>query len=155
MGVEVAIIAGALAASAVSTYKSVKAQRNAAKEQKEANKIQNAAQRNADAVNRRQKLREERVRRSRIIQQAENTGVSGSSGEIGAIGVLANNMGQINANVNASASASNAISARTQKAADYVSDANTWNAVSGLATNVAGIAMASYTPTPKPTTGTV
>ena len=152
MGINVAIVA--LAISAVSTYQSVKASKQAAREQKNANKIQTAAQKNADAAARRQKIREERVRRAQILQQAENTGVSGSSGAIGAVGVLSNNLGQINANVNASADAAGAISDSNQRAADYSSKANTWNAVAGLSANVGGIAMSTYTPKPQPKTET-
>jgi hypothetical protein len=41
------------------------------------------------ALERRRQIREERVKRARILQSAENTGVEGSSGELGAIGSLA------------------------------------------------------------------
>src|SRR5690606_1636712 len=67
---------------------------------------------------------EERVRRARILQSAENTGVEGSSGEIGALGALSTNLGA-NLGFNASRLASsNRISAASQAAADYTSDAN-------------------------------
>jgi hypothetical protein len=47
----------------------------------------------ADAAReRRAQLREERVRRARILQSAENTGVDASSGEFGAIGSLSTNL---------------------------------------------------------------
>ncbi len=54
------------------------------KQQSEA-KAQNAQ---AAANERRRQIREERVRRARILQSSENTGVEGSSGEAGAIGSL-------------------------------------------------------------------
>lgn len=57
------------------------AQEKAASEQR----AQNAAQ---SAQERRQQIREERVRRARILQSSENTGASGSSGEIGATASL-------------------------------------------------------------------
>lgn len=61
-------------------------QREAQSEQKAVNTAQAAAER-------RQQIREERVKRARIIQASENTGVSGSSGEFGALGSLATNLG--------------------------------------------------------------
>ena len=56
-------------------------------------RAQNAAQ---AAQERRNQVREERVRRSRILQSAEGTGVSDSSGEFGALGSLGT---QLSANV--------------------------------------------------------
>lgn len=49
---------------------------------------QKAANAAEQAKERRQQIREERVRRARIIQSAVNTGVEGSSGELGAVGSL-------------------------------------------------------------------
>ncbi len=65
-------------------------------------KANNAA---ALAQGRRKSLREERVRRGRILQASEASGVEGSSGEFGALGALGTNLATgIGANVGAAAS---------------------------------------------------
>ena len=53
-----------------------------------------AAQRAAEAANEKRKLiREERVKRARILQAGENTGTGESSGEFGALGGMATQLG--------------------------------------------------------------
>ena len=59
--------------------------RKAQLQQKSETEAQNAS---AQAMERRRQIREERVRRARILQSSENTGVEGSSGEAGALGNL-------------------------------------------------------------------
>jgi len=84
MGVEVA----ALVLTAYGTAKSIQAQDAAASDRRKAAK-QTAKQRELAAQEqRRQKAREERVRRAQIIQSAASTGTTGSSGELGAIGSI-------------------------------------------------------------------
>lgn len=63
-------------------------QRKAVGEQKKARREQEAVNAARAAQERRQQIREERIRRARIIQSSSNTGVSGSSGESGAVGGL-------------------------------------------------------------------
>lgn len=63
---------------------------------------QKAQQAEAAANERRQQIREERVKRARILQSAENTGTSDSSGEVGALGGLSTNL---NTNVGLNAGA--------------------------------------------------
>lgn len=97
MGIEVLIGVALAAASVAGGFVQASAQSKAAKEaaaaQREANDIQSAAQTVENRQNRRQAIREERIRRARIIQQSETTGVSGSSGQIGATGSLNTNTG--------------------------------------------------------------
>lgn len=62
------------------------AQARIAAEQKAQNSTESARER-------RQQIREERVRRARIMQAAANTGTSESSGEFGALGGLATQLG--------------------------------------------------------------
>jgi hypothetical protein len=88
------------------------AQRKAGAEQAAGNAAQQAAER-------RRSVREERVRRARILQSSENTGTTGSSGETGGIASLSTglssnlgaNAGAINRSVN--------ISNFSQQAADF------------------------------------
>jgi hypothetical protein len=118
------LIAGAsLAMGGISYLEGQSARQDAAesnkKAQAEGEKMQGEARaRNAaDAANeRRAQIREERVRRARILQSAENTGVSGSSGEFGAMGSLSttlssnigSNLGKLNSAQRSSEYAQNA-----------------------------------------------
>lgn len=61
---------------------------------------QKAALAQQAADERRQQIREERVKRARVLQASENTGASDSSGEIGALGGLSTNL-STNIGVNA------------------------------------------------------
>lgn len=64
-----------------------------AQTQREVRSEQAALNAQAAAGERRQQIREERVRRAKILQAAEGTGVSGSSGELGSTGGLATQLG--------------------------------------------------------------
>jgi hypothetical protein len=102
----------------------------ARKDQKEANKdastqrkaIQgenNALNAQKQAQERRALIREERVRRGKIMQSAENTGVSGGSGVEGATGALST---QLSSNLGANlgmAAAGQRIGEYAQNAADF------------------------------------
>lgn len=120
-----------------------KAQSQAAEEQSKANaeqKAQNAAQ---AAAARRQAIREERVKRARVMQAATNTGVSQSSGEMGATGSLSTQLGaNLGFNLGANASADR-ISNYNQNAADLIgsaqnkmADAQMWGSIGSLGTSV-------------------
>ena len=83
-------------------------------------KAQNAAQ---AAQERRTQVREERVRRARVLQSSEGTGVEGSSGEFGAIGALSTNLSSnIGSNLGR-ISASDRTSTYAQNSANFMSDA--------------------------------
>lgn len=64
--------------------------------QEQAQSEQRAEQAAKAAGERRQQLREERVKRSKVMQASANTGTSGSSGEAGALGSLST---QLSSNV--------------------------------------------------------
>lgn len=80
------LVAGA---SASSNYK------KSAAATKEGQAITTAQSRINAASERRQLLREERIRRARLLQGAQNTGTSGSSGEAGASGAITTNIDTI------------------------------------------------------------
>jgi hypothetical protein len=92
-------IAG-LALGAVSTIQQMEAasdaksaRNQAAEEQRKAQAEQKAMNAQQQAAARRQAIREERVKRARIMQASENTGTSFSSSEAGATGGLSTQLG--------------------------------------------------------------
>ena len=95
------------------------ASERAAGQQKEARSVQEAANAQQAAMENRQQIREERVRRARIMQSAQNTGTAMSSGEFGSIGSLSTSL---SSNIGANRGAlqrGQQISALTQNAADF------------------------------------
>lgn len=149
MGTEWYAVA-ALVAGAYSTNEQQKAQkesRNAQKaaleEQKKARLEEKAANASRAAQERRQQIREERVKRARLIQASVNTGVADSSGMLGAQGglntQLASNLG-FNAGLQANADRA---STNLQNAANYGADAQSaanqaamWGQVKGLSMSI-------------------
>lgn len=96
-----------------------RANASAAAEQKKVRGEENALNASKQAQERRAQIREERVRRGRIMQAAENTGVGGSSGESGALGSLGTQL-QTNLGINAGyAAAGQRIGEYQQNAADF------------------------------------
>lgn len=82
------IAAIAAVTSVASAYTQYEAGKDAADAQKKQERIsRNQAKIEQDA-NRRQQIREERVRRGQIEQASQNTGVASSSGESGSLGAL-------------------------------------------------------------------
>lgn len=147
MGVELVVSAIVAAGSAMKQHSAQKqaarAQKDSAEEQRKARAEQSAGQAGQAAAERRAQIREERIRRAKIIQSSENTGVGDSSGEFGATGNLATTLGSnIGANVGAVQRAAN-ITGYNQNAADFLSsaqshmnDANMWGQVGSVATSV-------------------
>lgn len=123
--------AATIASTAVAAYGAVE-QRQAGKEagrqaeksaaaQAAARAEQKAQAAQAAANERRQQIREERVKRARIIQAGENTGTAGSAGEAGALGSLGTQLAtNIGANLGAIRSAENqSIFAQTAADANF------------------------------------
>lgn len=148
MGILTALAGLAVAAYSSSQQRSAqkdaeKAQKKAINEQKTARAEQEAVNARQAAEERRQQIREERVRRAQVIQASANTGVSGSSGELGAVSNLGNQLGS-NIGFNASQIRSaNNITNANQSAADYLSSAqsklnsaNQWGGFAGLGLNI-------------------
>jgi len=137
----VAIAAVAVAAGA--TYASMEQAADARDAQKKAQKVSQAEKAAQQQAQIRQQVRQERVKRAQILQASENTGVSMSSGALGAESVLgtqtAANIGTINRNANSA----NAIGGFLQSAADSQARASNYSAVASFATSVAGGAASS------------
>lgn len=136
------------------TYKSVQIQKQVAEEYTQASRLatklnsdsraeQQAINSQQAAQERRQQIREERVRRGKIIQSSQNTGVSGSSGEGGALSAVStqfsSNVGQNLGMLQGTAN----ISQNEQDAANVMGEANNnmraGQASAGLWTGIAGL----------------
>jgi len=122
-------------------------QKKAEAEQRKARDEQKAQQAAQSAQERRAQIREERVRRARIVQSSENTGVGTSSGSSGATGDLATTLGaNLGYNIGQTA-ASGRISDLNQSAADFMSSsqshintANNWGQVGSIGQSIFGAA---------------
>lgn len=102
---------------------SANAQRSA-QEQAKAQEVQQAGSAQQAAMERRQQIREERVRRARIMQASANTGTVGSSAEFGAIGGI-NTQLQSNIGQNLGAiQRGQAVGAFSQNAANFTTASN-------------------------------
>jgi hypothetical protein len=134
MGLETATLAAISAGTtAVATAYSIDQNQRARSAQKEAQKVQAASNKAAQMEERRQQIREERVRRARILQAGENSGTSLSSGEAGALGGLSTNLSSnMSANFN-KINSSQQLSGFAQDVADASNNAKTAMFASSLA----------------------
>lgn len=119
MGLELVFAAASLAVGLVSTAASTSAANKSAAAQKQAQNIQLAESQNAAKEDKRQLLREERIRRARIMQGSYNSGAAGSSGEIGALGAMTTNVDGKIANSEATSKANIGVNKFNQQAMDY------------------------------------
>lgn len=88
------IIAGvALATTAYSISEQKSEAKKAARAQTQIRNEENAKNKAQQMVERRQQLREERIKRARVVQAAQNTGTAASSGETGAVSSLGTQLG--------------------------------------------------------------
>lgn len=123
MGVVSAIAYAVVAVGAIVANEARKDQKEANKaaavERKQIRGEENALNAQKQAQERRALVREERVRRGKIMQSAENTGTSDSSGAAGAVGALST---QLSSNLGANlgmAAAGQRIGEYAQNAADF------------------------------------
>lgn len=122
---------GALAIGTLSYVSQVKSNKEAQRNVSRANSENKKTQAEQKALNaqkaaneRRQQIREERVRRAQVEQSAENTGVAGSSGELGAVSGLTTQLGaNIGTNLGQLQGVQN-INNYSQAAADFSTAAN-------------------------------
>jgi hypothetical protein len=136
MGIVEAVAIASLAVAAGSAYMQSEAQKDAASEQRKARNEQKAVNAAQAAQERRAQIREERIKRARVMQAAENTGTTGSSGALGAVSNISSqfgsnvgfNLGQI--------SSANRISDYQQNAANDMTRASDWSAVGNVAGSI-------------------
>lgn len=116
MGLETATLAAISAGTtAVGTVYSISQNQSARSEQRKIAATQNASNRQAQAEEQRQRVREERVKRARLLQAGEAAGTTSSSGELGALGSLStqlqsntgSNLGKVNNALSISSSQQN------------------------------------------------
>ena len=126
MGMEIVgyvIMAAGAINSAMEQQEAKKNAANSADEQRKARQEQKASQAQQAAEEKRKMVREERVRRAKILQASENTGVADSSGEAGALGSLATQFSSNTGSNNSSARQGQMIGNYNQAAADFSSAA--------------------------------
>lgn len=134
------VAAGATAYSMQQAENAEDAQYEAAQEQKKAMQSQRAQNESQAMTERRRQLREERVKRARILATSQASGATASSGEVGALGSLSTELSSnLGFNAGALSNASD-ISIFNQKAADFTSEANKLGAESQMWGQVASFA---------------
>ena len=126
-----------VAAGVVQSKKAKKARKKAKRQEIEARDISKAAEQNVNRINRRRVLREERVRRSRIIAAAEGAGAGVSSGAISAPGIIGTNVAAAIAAQSSGTIAAEGISSRLQSAAGFRAKASEAIAAGNLFSSVA------------------
>lgn len=137
MGIEILAYA-ALAVSAYSAVESASAQKEAAAAQRKAQSEQKAINASQAAAERRQQIREERIKRAKIVQASTNTGVTDSSGEAGSTSSLSTQLGSnVGQNLGTIQSMNN-ISNYQQQAANAMTDAADWNAIGSVSQSIFG-----------------
>lgn len=125
MGIELVIAGLSAVVGVVGGIMQANAASSAAAAQKEANLVQGAQQENVSAESRRQRIREQRIRRAQIIAASENQGTTASSGQVGAVGALSSNLAGLVSSSMGESKANAAVNRHTQAAADFTSTANT------------------------------
>ena len=116
MGTEAFWLAAVSAAVGVAT--SVDAsnkQKAAARDAKDAQAIQRNQQAAQDAIQRRAAIREERIRRAQILQNAANSGAAGSSGSANAISNLSGKVGASLSNISFGSQTADQVTALNNK----------------------------------------
>tara|TARA_Y100001973_G_scaffold106665_1_gene186296 strand:+ start:17081 stop:17608 length:528 start_codon:yes stop_codon:yes gene_type:complete len=136
IGVGTIIAAASLATTAAAGYMQYQAASDAADAREEAGKISGAQQQIQQRRGTRQAIREERIRRARIMQAAESTGVGGSSGQFGSTAALSTLTGTNVANQRGQAAAARGIGAANQRAADAQSTGQMWGAIGQVSGSV-------------------
>lgn len=134
------IAAAAVAVAAGSAYAANEQSKEAASERKKAGKVSSAEQEARASESRRQQIREERVRRATILQSSENTGVTSSSGQLGAISALGSQVGGNISSINRQSESANAIGSLNQSAANLDYRAGQAQQIGGFAGTVFGVA---------------
>ena len=94
MGLEAATLASITAATSVTTAAiGISQNIRQRSEQQRAKEAQLARNKSQELEEQRRQIREERIRRARIMQSSENMGTQSSSGEAGAVGSLSTKLG--------------------------------------------------------------
>ena len=139
MGFATVAAIAALVVSAGSAYMSHKARKKAMSQREKASRTASAENevRRRGAI--RAQVRQERIRRAQILQQSANTGVTGSSGELGGISSLGS---QTSFNTSSTRRRSNSMIGENnylQNANEDMGTAATWTSVGKVASSAYGV----------------
>ena len=115
--IAVAVGISSIGAGVVARKQASKARAAQAAAQREGQAITEASQQNVNRTSRRKALREERVRRARIIQGAETAGISTGSGALSAPGILGTHVAAAFSNQASSTRAARGVGRTNQAAA--------------------------------------
>lgn len=135
------VAVGATAYSMQQAENAEDAQYEAAQEQKKANNATRAQNEASAMQERRKQLREERIKRARVVASSQASGVASSSGEAGALGSLST---QLSSNLGFNKAALNTasdISIFNQNSADFMTEANKLGAESQMWGQIGSLAM--------------
>lgn len=109
----------------IATEKAIKKEKASTEAQKEANRITKAQNKNVALEDRRQRIREERIRRASMISASENVGGGGSSGESGSLSALSTNLATLIGGQRSGDKANTGINTYNQKALDLSTESST------------------------------
>ena len=132
------LIAG-LIISALGTAASIVQGQMAAEEQEKAAEVQRSINASKQQREREQLLREARIKRAQVRQQAENQGAGESSGTLGAISSISNQAGSELGFLTQQGQAMSEISASKKRQASFEESSTTWGSVAKV-----GSTMFSY-----------
>lgn len=133
----VAIIAGiGLAVSAAGTYMSIKAQQKQTRMMRKAQRAQRAQDNMKAARERREAIRSARIASAGVLQGSVNSGVENSSGALGGIGSIEQQLNQGLSFLDGMNTLSDQASTALGKANDYAAKAQTWSQVSDVGMKV-------------------
>lgn len=135
MGVATVLAIASLVIAAGSAYVSYKQNAAMASDRRKAAKVQGAENAAAQQQNIRNQVRQDRIKRAQILQSSENTGVSMSSGSLGASSAMSTQIGSNIGIITRQGNSSSAIGAFNQSAADHGNRAQTWAQASSLASS--------------------
>lgn len=116
----------------VSGFAQARAAKKAADAQREQNNIATAAEKNKNAAARRRALREARIRQSQVQQASVNSGVTYSSGELGALAAISTNTSAAIGEQGADVLTSEGITRQSNIEAKAISTAKRWGAISSI-----------------------
>lgn len=140
---EYIMIAGAVVGAATSIDASNK-QKAASRDQKDEQAIQRNKQSADDAIARRADIRQERIRRSQIMQAAANSGASGSSGEANSISNLSASIGANLSGISGGAQTADQMSFMEGRVQDNVDSANQSLAIGKTVSGALNAASTAY-----------
>lgn len=123
MGLELILGAASLAVGLISAGSAAADRKASAAAGKEANQIRTAQGRVQASEQRRQLLREERLRRAKMLQGAQNSGTAGSSGALGGGAAITTNVDNVVSQQLGETKANEGVNSWEQKAVNYENSA--------------------------------